>query len=260
MHMFVIPIGNQKGGVTKTTTSITLGAALARKGKRVKIADIDPQASLTEYFMDPRALELTMNDLIINGTYLPPIQLGPNIAILPTNIDLAAAEVILPSKTNFEQRLKRYIRPYEQDTDYFLIDCPPSLGVLTRNALAAANTVLIPVATEEMARRTIPLFLDQIEEVRESELNPGLHPWRILPTLYSVRETEDNEVLNRIRSDYNELVYPEPVPRRTGYKKAVRQMVDVNDIDPELGRIWDDIAALLIEETPAILARSRNHA
>lgn len=181
------------------------------------------------------------------------MSLGPNIRLLPTNIDLAAAEVLLPSKPNFERNLARYLRPYAQESEYFLLDCPPSLGVLTRNALTAADAVLVPVATEEMAKRTIPLIMNQIEEVRESELNAGLYPWRILTTLYSAREREDNDVLAEIRATYGDLVYPHPVPRRTNYKKAVRQHVDVSDIDADLGTFWDRLAALLIEEAPAIL-------
>lgn len=253
--MFKVAIANQKGGITKTTSTVSLTAALARLGKRVLMVDLDPQSSLTEYFVSPAQLQETNHQMLMNGTKITPIVLTPFIRLLPTNIDLAASEVLLPSIPNFERRLARSLRAYAGESDYCLIDCPPSLGVLTRNALTASDAVLIPVSTEEMARRTIPLMMNQIEEVRDSELNIGLYPWRILATLYSSREKEDNDVLAQIRSDYGDLVYPEPVPRRTSYKKAVRQHVDVSDIDADLGDLWDTIAKELVEVSPSILER-----
>jgi chromosome partitioning protein len=253
--MFIVAIANQKGGVTKTTSTVSLTAALARAGKKVLMVDLDPQASLTEYFTPPGALEETMYHLIVDGKQIQPVSLGSFIRLLPATIDLAAAEVLLPSKPNFERRLSRFLRSYAEGTDYCLLDCPPSLGVLTRNALTAADTVLIPVSTEEMAKRTIPLIINQIEEVRESELNKGLYPWRILTTLYNMREKEDNETLHDIRQQYGNLVYPVPVPRRTNYKKAVRQRVDVSDLDSDLGDLWDQLAALLIEESHSIAGK-----
>lgn len=255
MKMFKVAIANQKGGITKTTSTVSLTAALARLGKRVLMVDLDPQSSLTEYFVPPTQLQETNHQMLMNGTKITPISLTPFIRLLPTNIDLAASEVLLPSIPNFERRLARSLRAYASESDYCLIDCPPSLGVLTRNALTAADAVLIPVSTEEMARRTIPLMMNQIEEVRDSELNIGLYPWRILATLYSSREKEDNDVLTQIRGDYGNLVYPEPVPRRTSYKKAVRQHVDVSDIDADLGDLWDAIAKELVEVSPSILER-----
>ena len=110
-----------------------------------------------------------------------------------------------------------------------------------------------------MAKRTIPLIINQIEEVRESELNKGLYPWRILTTLYNMREKEDNETLHDIRQQYSNLVYPVPVPRRTNYKKAVRQRVDVSDLDSDLGDLWDQLAALLIEESHSIARKRGTH-
>lgn len=245
--MYIVAIANQKGGVTKTSTTVSLTAALARAEKRTLMVDLDPQSSLTEYFMDPAELDQTNFSLIVDGVEIAPVALGYYIGLLPTNIDLAAAEVLLPSKPNFERRLARYLRPYADRYDYCLIDCPPSLGVLTRNALTAATTVLIPVATELMASRTIPLIMSQIEEVRDSELNPALDIWAILTTLYNSREKEDNDTLTEIREKYGQLVYAHPVPRRTNYKKAVRQRVDISDIDPEMGKFWDNLAGQLIQ-------------
>jgi cellulose biosynthesis protein BcsQ len=109
--------------------------------------------------------------------------------------------------------------------------------------------VLIPVSTEKMAVRTVPLILDQIDEVRESELNVHLRAWYILATLYDSRETEATKSLQELRASYNSLVYPTPVARRTNYKKAVREHVDVGDLDTEQGVFWDTLAAQLIAES-----------
>jgi chromosome partitioning protein len=245
--MKIIAIANQKGGTGKTSTTVNLGAALVRAGMHVLLVDLDPQASLTEYFLDPAEQPATIYNLLIEGTPLQPLQLGEYINLVPANIDLAAAEVLLPAKTNHERRLSRFLKPYEYD--YCLIDCPPSLGVLTRNALTAANTAIIPVATDKMAERTVKLILSTIEDVKESELNPALKVWRILPTLYNARETEDNQTLDELRAKHNGLVYREPVARRANYKKAVRRRMDIGDIDQEQGQYWDTLASALIAES-----------
>jgi len=248
--MKIIAIANQKGGTGKTSTTVHLGAALVRTGMEVLLVDLDPQASLTEYFLDPADQAPTVYNLLMEGTPLQPLQLGDTIRLLPANIDLAAAEVLLPAKTNHEKRLSRFLRAYEYD--YCLIDCPPSLGVLTRNALTAAHAVLIPVATEKMAERTVKLILSTIEDVKESDLNPTLKVWRILPTLYTAREREDQQTLEELTAKHHALVYRDPVVRRTNYKKAVRRRMDIGDLDPEQGRYWDTLASTLIAESEVL--------
>jgi chromosome partitioning protein len=113
--MKIIAIANQKGGTGKTSTTVHLGAALVRTGMEVLLVDLDPQASLTEYFLDPADQAATVYNLLIEGTPLQPLQLGDTIRLLPANIDLAAAEVLLPAKTNHEKRLSRFLRAYEYD-------------------------------------------------------------------------------------------------------------------------------------------------
>ncbi len=246
--MYTLAVANQKGGVMKTTSAIHLGGALARAGKRVLLVDLDPQGSQTEYFIDLASLDETNYDLIVEGKKITPIKLGECVALLPTNIDLAAAEIKLLPMPNFERRLKIALRKYEQDYDICILDCPPSLGVITRIALTAATGgILVPASTDLIAERTLPLIMNQVEEVRDSELNPDLFIWRILCTLHNAREKEDTEVLASIRSKYGDLVYPEPVPRRASYKKAARQHVDVADLNSGLGAIWDNLAADLIQ-------------
>jgi chromosome partitioning protein len=245
--MYTLAVANQKGGVTKTTTAIHLGGALARMGRRVLLVDLDPQGSETEYFLDLSALSETNYDLIVQGKRVVPVKLGEYIDLLPTNIDLAAAEIQLLTMPNFERRLKIALRKYEQEYDLCVLDCPPNLGVITRNALTAATeSILVPVSTDLVAARTLPLMMNQVEEVRESELNPNLHIWRILCTLHNAREREDTEVLASIRSTYGDIVYDQPVPRRASYKKAARQHIDVADLDSELGIIWNNLAEELL--------------
>jgi len=255
--MKVYAIANQKGGVTKTTSTVSLSAALARQDKRVLMVDLDPQSSLTEYFVRPVDLKETTYDLIISGVKIVPFPLGRFVHLLPTTLDLAAAEIELPSKTNFEHSLRRRLREYATDYDYCILDCPPTLGVLTRIALTAADSVLIPVACEVMAIRTLPYILGHIKDVHDTELNKELYPWYILPTLFSSREKEDVDCLTSIRRQYGKLVYETPVPRKTDYKRAVRFQTDIFDIDPSLGVLWDDLATLLIQDSVRLGERVR---
>lgn len=245
--MLIIAIANQKGGIGKTSTTVNLAAALARHNKSVLLVDLDPQASLTEYFIQPSNLDTTIYNLLIEGTHLPPTQLGEYISLLPANIDLAAAEVQLPAKRNQERTLARHLKQY--NADYCLIDCPPSLGVLTTNALTAAHIVIVPVATELMAERTVKLILRTIEDVVESELNPNLTVWRILPTMHDQRLAHHKEILDALRAKYKDLLYPEPVKATTKYKDAVTSQTDVSDLDSKQGEYWDTLATTLIHES-----------
>ncbi len=245
--MHTIAIANQKGGIGKTTVAVSLAAALTRAGKTILLVDMDPQGSLTEYFINPAELTATIYDALLNGATVKPLQLGEQIQLLPANIDLAAAEIQLPAKRNQERSLTRILRNLQ--ADYCLIDCPPSLGVLTANSLTAAQLVIVPVATELMAERTVKLILSTIEDIRETELNPTLRVWRILPTLYDQRLAHHREILEAFRVKYPELLYDVPVRATTKYKDAVTNRSDVSDLDPKLGDYWDTLAQLLIGET-----------
>jgi chromosome partitioning protein len=174
--MKVIAIANQKGGTGKTPTTVNVGFALARKGCSVLFVDLDPQGSLSEYFLAEQAevQEPTVYDALVTITQIEPVGIAERVDLLPAHDGLAAAEIELPNKANAQKRLAKVLCMYN-NYDFCLLDCPPSLGILTFNALAAADEVIIPVKTELSAERTIKLITRTIEDVVKSDLNAGLH-------------------------------------------------------------------------------------
>jgi chromosome partitioning protein len=250
--MIIVAVANQKGGTGKTSTVVNLAAALFRAGMSTLLVDMDPQASLTEYFTDLASLETTIYNVLIDGVALSPLVIGELTHLIPATIDLAAAEIQLPAKRNQERTLSRFLRQFAGKYDYCLLDCPPSLGVLTANALTAAHLVLVPVSTELMAERTVKLILNTVEDIKEVELNPNLKVWRLLATLYDKRLAHHREILQALRAKYDSVLYPEPVAATTKYKDAVTSGTDVSDLDQKLGDFWDRLAATLISETQEV--------
>jgi chromosome partitioning protein len=246
MHIFAL--ANQKGGTGKTTVTINLGAALARAEKHILLVDLDPQGSLTEYFTNPETLQHTIYDALLNGVTVSPLKLGEYISLFPANIDLAAAEIQLPAKRFQERTLSRVLKNYA-GYDYCLIDCPPSLGVLTTNALTAAQSVIIPVSTELLAERTVKLIIATIEDIRDNDPMGNLQIWRILATIYDQRLAHHREILDALRVKYGQLLYREPVRATTKYKDAVTERVDAGDLDKKIATYWDTLASVLIRES-----------
>lgn len=247
--MIIIAFTNQKGGVGKTPSTVNLGAALARKGKRILLVDADPQGSLTEYFLADQAdqLAVTIYNSIMN---LEPIQvtsiLDSSVDLLPAHDELSAAELELPPRPNAQKRLAKALTFY--DHDYCIIDCPPSLGILTINALAAADKVIIPVKTEIAAYRALKLIYRTIDEVRKSDLNNSLKIWGILPTLYDSRKGHHREILQAIHDIYKAKVYPEVSKESTKYNDACILKTDVSVLDKQLAEYWDRLATAVIEQ------------
>ncbi len=220
----VLALCNQKGGVGKTTSTINLGAALTEFGRRVLIVDFDPQGALSVGLGIPaHQLERTIYNVIIERSASVTdsvIRTGvENMDLLPSNIDLSAAEVQLVAEVGREHTLVRALRPVVPQYDYILIDCQPSLGLLTVNALAAADGVLIPLECEFFSLRGVALLIDTIEKVRE-RLNPKLEITGILPTMFDPRTLHSREVIQRVVERFQDVVFDTVINRTVRFPET----------------------------------------
>lgn len=220
----IIAMCNQKGGVGKTTTAINLGAALAEYGRRVLVVDFDPQGAATIGLgINALDLETTIYDLLLTSQPETAEAICetavPNLDVLPANIDLSAAEVQLVNEVARESALARVLRPVADDYDVILIDCQPSLGLLTINALTAAHGVIVPVATEFFALRGVALLVDTIETVCD-RINPRLKLDGIVPTMVDPRTLHSREVLDRLLEAFGDLVYETQIKRTVKFPDA----------------------------------------
>ena len=248
--MKIIAIANQKGGVGKTPTTVNVAFALARAGYRILLVDLDPQGSLSEYFLADQAdiQEVTVYNALSDLQRIAPISITQQIALLPAHDELAGAELELPSKVHGQKRLAKVLSFYQSDYDYCLLDCPPSLGILTINALASAHQVIIPVKTEISAERALKRIKNTINDIRQSDLNGQLTIWGILPTIYDSRKAHHNEVLQALRYKYGEEVYQDPSRETTKYNDATVLKADVSALDKALAKYWDTLAGTLVQE------------
>jgi chromosome partitioning protein len=249
----VIAIVNEKGGSGKTPTTINLGYALNRAGQRVKLVDLDPQASITRYFLDDEYehLESTLYHALMNGRKITAVPIQDNLAFLPAingDVPLVNAEVELPQKYrfDFQKRLKKALDLYRDD-DYIIVDTPGNVSIFTVLALAAANLAIVTVKTEKSAEQATGDIMDLIDQVKgtteEPGLNPGLKIWGVLPTLYESRVLHHQQILQVLQLKYGELVYTEPSKKSNEYNNAHALKADVSVRDTELGQYWDRLAA-----------------
>ncbi|QVT79673.1 hypothetical protein ENKNEFLB_02062 [Nocardioides aquaticus] len=214
----VISMCNQKGGVGKTTTTINLGASLAEYGRRVLLVDFDPQGSLSVGLgLNPQGMDLTIYNLLMQSDVtLDEVVVPsgvPGMDLLPSNIDLSAAEVQLVHEVGREQTLQRVLGPAMEAYDVILIDCQPSLGLLTVNALTASDGVIVPLECEYFALRGVALLKTTIDKVRE-RLNPKLSIDGVLGTMYDGRTLHGREVMERLVQAWGDTVF-HTVIRRT---------------------------------------------
>ncbi len=218
----IIAFANQKGGVAKTTSTVSISAALAERDRRVLAIDLDPQGALTYSLgMDPDSLDETVNDVLVRRLPVEKVIASREVDVLPANIDLAGAEAILLAKTGREYALQRALRDVSGAYDYILIDCPPSLGILTINGLTAAEEVLVPLQCEALSHRGVGQLLETVGDIRHFT-NPSLEVTGLIPTLYDGRSRHAREVLADVGARYSVRVLEPPVRKSIRFAEATQ--------------------------------------
>ena len=232
----IIAITNQKGGVGKTTTSINLTAALADKGKNVLLVDADPQGNSTSGFgIDKNALENTMYELILGDIAIGDCIIQnvlPGVSIIPSNVNLAAAEIELIGIEGKEYILKKEIEWVLDRYDYILIDCPPALNLLTINAMTCAHTVLVPIQCEYYALEGLSQLIHTVNLVKE-RLNPHLDMEGVVLTMFDSRTNLSAQVVENVKKHLNQQVYDTVIPRNIRLAEAPSYGLPINKYDPK---------------------------
>ncbi|MBV8084985.1 MAG: ParA family protein [Chloroflexi bacterium] len=230
----VFALANQKGGVGKTTTAISLGAFLAAKGARVLLVDVDPQANATSGLgFDKWRLNRSSYDVLLGTCAAAEAVLATNragLALLPASPDLAAIAVELSATDRREWRLRDALARIAPDYDFVLIDCPPSLGLLTVNALTAASDLIVPVQCEYLALEGLSLLLNTVDRVRQS-LNPVLNVFGIVMTMFDPRTNLSEQVVQEVRQHYPSAVFKTIIPRNVRLSEAPSHGLSILDYD-----------------------------
>ena len=233
----VIAIANQKGGVGKTTTSINLAACLAEAGKKTLIIDTDPQGNTTSGLgVDKEELDKTVYDLILNECSIKEsmvkVENIPNLTVIPADVDLAGAEIDLLGVNEREYVLKNAVDYIKDDFDYVIIDCPPSLNMLTINAMTTADTVLVPIQCEYYALEGISQLIHTIDLVQQ-RLNAKLKIEGVVFTMYDARTNLSSDVVDTVKNNLNATVYNTIIPRNVRLAEAPSHGLPINLYDPK---------------------------
>ncbi|NMN96026.1 AAA family ATPase [Antrihabitans stalactiti] len=218
----VLAVANQKGGVAKTTTVASLGAALVGLDQRVLVVDLDPQGCLTfSLGHNPDRLDVSIYDVLTSDIHAKEVLLdtAEGVSLLPATIDLAGADAVLLMKPGREFALKRALKPLHDEFDVIILDCPPSLGIMTLNGLTAADAVLVPLQCETLAHRGVGQLLRTVSEVQQIT-NPNLQLLGALPTLYDSRTTHARDVLADVADRYGMPVLAPAIPRTVRFAEA----------------------------------------
>lgn len=231
----IVAIANQKGGVGKSTTAINLGAGLAMQGERILLVDLDPQGNTSSGLgIDRAGLEYSTYEVLINDTPLEDVVEPTSVRdlyVVPATIELAGAEIELVSMFSREKRLEQALKPVVGDYDFILIDCPPSLGLLTINGLAAADEVLIPIQCEYYALEGVSQLKRNVSLVQQS-LNPQLEVEGVLLTMYDGRTTLAADVVEQVRAHFGEKTYRTVIPRTVRLSEAPSYGEPIEAFDP----------------------------
>src|SRR5438874_8465488 len=228
----VIAFANQKGGVAKTTTTLNLGVALTEKAQRVLLVDLDPQGNLTmSQGWNPDEIERSMFDVLVHQLPIPEIIRPAEIDVAVSSIDLAGAELALSSMIGRERALAKALAPAKAKYDYILIDTPPSLGLLTINALVASDGVIVPVQCEYLSLRGLVQLENTLSMIREN-LNPDVGIQGILPTMYDNRTLHSREAVEILEENFGDLVFGTKIRKTIRYAEAPVKGSSVLKYDP----------------------------
>ena len=231
----VISIANQKGGVGKTTTAVSLSSSLAKKGKTIILIDADPQGNATSAVGIDKECELSVYDILVNEIEIDKVMQNTeikNLKICPSNINLAGAEVELVPMFSREQRLNEQLAKIKNEFDYIVIDCPPSLGLVTLNSFTASDSVLIPVQCEYFALEGLGQLINTINLVKK-HLNKSLSIEGAVLTMYDIRTNLANQVVKEVKKYFGDKVYKTVIPRNVKLSEAPSYGLPITLYDPK---------------------------
>jgi chromosome partitioning protein len=228
----VIAFANQKGGVAKTTTTLNLGVAFAEQGMRVLLVDLDPQGNLTmSQGLNPDAIERSMFDVLVHRVPIQEVIHDTEVELAVSSIDLAGAELALSSMIGRERALEKALAPVKENYHYVLIDTPPSLGLLTINALVASDGVIVPVQCEYLSLRGLVQLENTLSMIREN-LNPEVEIQGILPTMYDNRTLHSREAVEILQENFGDLVFGTKIRKTIRYAEAPVKGSSILKYDP----------------------------